>query len=108
MRRLIFLLGLLAFGLVISYNLYAFRMPKPDKITEINEATLTRLNIILEELWDITNGRYNLDIVIINPDGNTKGNIGDMLLFNNSGTYYLAINTTGAKIWRSILLTDIP
>ena len=103
-----FILGVIVGSLLISGISYAYRMPKPQRITDFDQNGLVILNENLERLWDITNGRFNLDIVIVNPDGNTKGNVGDMLLFNNSGTYYLAINTTGAKIWRSIVLTDTP
>lgn len=103
-----FVAGFLLGSLLISGITYAYRIPKPLRITDFDQKNLVVLNETLENLWDITNGRFNLDIVTVNPDGATKGNIGDMLLFNNSGTYYLAINTTGAKIWRSTALTDIP
>ena len=87
---------------------YAYRIPKPQRITDFDQNGLVTLNETLEQLWDVTNGRYNLTTVTTNPDGAKSGKGGDMVLFNNSGTYYLAINTTGAKIWRSVVLTDTP
>jgi len=105
MRR--FISGLII-GLFISGIAYGYRIAKPQRITDFDQRGLIVANENFERLWQLTNGRFNLDIVTVNPDGNTKGDVGDMLLFNNSGTYYLAINTTGAKVWRSILLTDTP
>src|SRR3989304_5078943 len=81
--RIAVILGLI-FLLVSGVD--AYRMPKPNKITKFNEGTLTQLNNALEQLWDITNGRYNLNIVTQNPDGNMNGNVGDMVLFTNGGT----------------------
>jgi len=82
-------------------------MPKPDKITQVNEQSIARLNTILEEMWDLTNGRYQLNIITSNPDGSIRGNTGDMLLLNNSGTYYLEINV-GGTVWRGTAITDLP
>jgi len=95
--------------LVLIGDSFAYRPPKPTRLTQLDvETQVVQLNESLESLWNVVDGRYNLDIVTTNPDGNTKGDVGDMLLFNNSGTYYFAINTTGAKIWRSVVLTDTP
>ena len=105
MRR--FILGLII-GLCISGIAYGYRISKPQRITDFDQRGLVIVNENFERLWDITNGRFSLDIVTVNPDGATKGDVGDMLLFNNSGTYYLEINTTGAKVWRGTALTDLP
>jgi hypothetical protein len=86
----------------------AYRISKPQRITAFDHNGLVILNETLEQLWDVTNGRYNLTIVTTNPDGTVSGKGGDMVLYNASGTYYLAINTTGVKIWRSVLLQDLP
>ena len=103
-----FILGLILSSLIFGGISYAYRIPKPFRITDFDQKNLVILNETLENLWDLSNGRFSLDIVTTNPDGNIKGNVGDILLFNNSGTYYLAINVTGLKVWRSILLTDTP
>jgi len=106
MRRIIcgFILG----SLLVSGISYAYRTPKPQRITDFNQNGLVILNENLEQLWNVTNGRYNLNITTNNPDGSLQGNGGDMVLFNNSGTYYLEINTTGAKVWRGVVLTNTP
>lgn len=103
-----FILGFIAGSFLVSGISYAYRIPRPQRITDFDQNGLVILNETLERLWDVVNGRYSLDIVTVNPDGNTKGDVGDMLLFNNSGTYYLEINTTGAKVWRGTALTDTP
>lgn len=103
-----FILGL-TLGFILTTGIsYAYRIPKPQRITAFDQNGLVALNESLENLWDITNGRYSLNTITTNPDGNLSGKGGDIVLFNSSGTYYLCINTTGAKIWRAIQLTDTP
>lgn len=103
-----FISGLIVGLCIFSGIAYGYRISKPQRITDFDQRGLVIVNENFERLWDITNGRYALDIVISNPDGSLKGDVGDMLLFNDSGTYYLEINTTGAKIWRGTALTDTP
>lgn len=98
----------LIIGILLNGISYAYRFGKPAKITAFDNNALVVINDTFERLWDLSNGRFNLDIVTSNPDGSLNGNIGDMLLFNNSGTYYFEVNTTGAKVWRGTVLTDIP
>ncbi len=106
MKKILF--GLII-GLILSSSIsYAYRIGKPLRITDFDQKGIVVINENFERIWDLTNGRYSLNISTTNPDGNTKGDVGDILLYNNSGTYYLAINTTGAKVWRSVLLTDTP
>ena len=105
-----FILGIsLGLFLAVAINSYPYRTPKPARLTDLKvENQIVQLNEALENLWNVIDGRYSLNIVTTNPDGDRKGDIGDMVLFNDSGTYYLAVNTTGAKIWRSTALTDTP
>lgn len=103
-----FIIGFILGSVLVSSVTYAYRIPKPQRITDFDQNGLVILNETLEQLWDVTNGRFVINITTSNPDGSLKGNVGEMILFNNSGTYYLAINTTGAKIWRSIELSDTP
>jgi len=103
---IILFLGIL---ISVSFNIYALRSPSPQRFTDFTDKSqINQLNDFLETIWNITNGRYNINIVTTNPDGNTKGDVGDILLFNDSGTYYLCINVTGSTIWRSVALTDTP
>ena len=102
MRKYIIILlvitGLLCLG---------FRAPKPPNFTKIDETNIAQLNDVLEDYWNILNGRYTLNIVTANPDGSSRGNVGDMVLFNNSGTYYLEVNV-GGTVWKGVLLQDTP
>ena len=101
-------LGLIL-GLLLSSSIsYAYRISKPQRITDFDQRGLVIVNENFERLWDITNGRFSLDIVTVNPDGNIKGDVGDMLLAYTNSLYYLEINVTGAKVWRGTALTDLP
>lgn len=106
MKKLI--IGIIIGFLVGGSSAYALRIQKPPVITEFNKNSIAQLNDTLAKLWNVTNGRYQLDIVTTNPDGATKGDIGDMLLLNSGGTYYLEINTTGSTVWRGTALSDTP
>ncbi len=104
--NIIFIVGLISLSTLTL--VHAYRIPKPQRITDFDQNGLVILNEVLEQLWDVTNGRYGLNTVTSNPDGTLSGKGGDMILYNASGTYYLAINVSGSKVWRSILLTDVP
>ncbi len=108
MKTLLSILLTFCIGLGISSNTYAYRSPKPIQIRGTDPPDLVELNTVLEELWNITNGRYNLNVTTTNPDGTEQGDVGDMILFNDSGTYYLEINTTGSTIWRGVELKNVP
>jgi hypothetical protein len=102
-----FILGFILGSILISGISYGYRIPKPLRITDFDQKGLVTLNDNLEKLWDLTNGRFNLDIVTSNPDGSLTGDVGDMLLFNNSGTYYLEI-CVGGTVWLGEQLSDTP
>ena len=53
-----FILGIILGSLLTSGISYAYRAPKPQRITDFDENNLVILNETLEQLWDVTNGRY--------------------------------------------------
>ena len=87
---------------------YAYRITKPLPITDYNERGMVIINDNFERIWNITNGRFNLNITTTNPDGVVDGEVGDMILYNDAGTHYLEINVDGEKMWRGVNLTDTP
>jgi len=95
-------------GFMISGVSYAYRVSKPNRITDFDQRGLVIVNDNFEKLWDITNGRYSLDIVTTNPDGATKGDVGDILLLSTGGNFYLEINTNGGTQWNGVQLTNTP
>ena len=108
MRRFVagVVLGLML-GTVITA--YPFRTGAPPTFTDFeNFSQVMQLNRYLSDIWEITNGKYTMNIKTTNPDGSDSGNVGDMVLFNNGGTYYLEVNVDGSTTWRGVLLTDTP
>ena len=61
-------------------------------------------------LKEIYNNWNNLEGTTTNPDGSRRGNYGDMLLLNSSGTYYLEIcvSSPNGTVWVGEQLTDTP
>ena len=102
-----FILGFILGSFLFTGIGYSLRISKPPRLTGFDDSNLVALNLALEQLWETT-GRYNLNIVTTNPDGNTIGKIGDIILFNNSGTFYLEINTDNSTTWRGVQLTNTP
>jgi len=102
-----FILGVILGSLLTSGIVYGYRAPKPQRITDFDQNGLIILNETLEQLWNITNGRYSINTTTTNPDGSLSGNSGDMILYNNSGTYYLEI-CVGGTVWVGEQLTNTP
>jgi hypothetical protein len=51
----------------------------------------------LQEIYDNIN---KLEIVTVAPNGSKKGKKGQVILYNNSGTFTLWVNTTGLLVWQ--------
>lgn len=95
-----FLLGLII-GLVLVNIVYGYRIAKPQRITAFDQNGLVALNETLERLWDITNGRYNLNVVRAAPGG--AGTEGDMQGYWNGTTFRLYAYINGR--WRDFQST---
>ncbi len=104
MRKIILILIIVALGFGIGYS---YRIPNPIRITDFDQKGLVAINDNFNRLWNVTNGRFSLNTVTENPDGSLEGNGGDLVLYNNSGTYYLEI-CVGGKVWKGTLLSDTP
>lgn len=61
-------------------------------------------------LKDLYDNHNLLGVVTTNPDGSRRGKLGQMVLFNDSGTYYLEICTSsgGGTQWRGAILANLP
>lgn len=49
----------LIIGLTISGIAFAYRFEKPQRVTAFDDNNLVVLNRTLEQLWDLTNGRFS-------------------------------------------------
>jgi len=65
----------------------AFRNPRPTTFSEpFDRDQINKLNADLNNLWNLTNGEFNLDIVTTTK---TNADNGDIWIFNDSGTFRL-------------------
>ena len=53
----------------------------------------------LKEIYD---NFHNLEIVTSSPDGSKKGKKGQVILYNNSGTYTLWCNVDNSTDWQQL------
>ena len=97
MKRLLIIILIILIPISFAWG---YRTGKPITLTDLTKPDqVTALNDTLNEFWNILNGRFNLDKVTSDPDGNTAGDIGDLLFFDDSGTYYICVNVDGVTDW---------
>ena len=98
-----FIIGFI-FGIIllICIDGFAFRMGKPETLTDLTQIDqITRLNNILDNFWDISNGRYTANVVISAPSG-TVGTEGNFKFSKIGGVYKIHIFLDGGwKVWSS-------
>lgn len=95
MRRWIFISIILV--LLLTTICYAYRIPKPTRIDKFDDAALIVINDALNKLWDLSNGRFNLNVLTSAPSRATKE--GDIVVTNIGSVYKINIYVNGA--WRS-------
>jgi hypothetical protein len=95
--------------LSFSMTIYAFPvlqalnyiLPAPPK-TDDAKTTYYYLNTLYSR-WN------TLQITTQEPNGNVTGNYGQLIIYNNSGTYFLAVETKtpNGAVWKGITLGAI-
>lgn len=77
---------------------YAGDIPAPSIIKDKN---------VSEYLKILYLNHNNLEIITSDPNGNRKGNFGDIVIYNNSGTYYveICVSEPSGTVWKKSLLT---
>ena len=85
-----FLCGFICGAIIFSSTAYAYRAPRPHQMTmPWTDNQVVELNNILEDFWNITNGRVNLDIESTAPT--VAGDEGDVKAFSDGTNYRLYI-----------------
>ena len=98
MKKLI--LGLIL-GLILSSSIsYAYRISKPQRITDFDQRGLVIVNENFERLWDMSNGRMIYDVVSTAPT--KKSDEGATKIYSSGGIYkiYIYLNS-GWRVWTS-------
>ena len=68
---------------VLSHNCFALRVSQPPSLSvPVEEDQTSSLNKYLKDIWDIQNGRFEMDIV---TDTKTNAKNGEFWIFNNVG-----------------------
>lgn len=93
---------IIIFCLITTY-VFAGLLPAPP---------ILRDEPLAEQLYfkSIYDNHNNLEIVTINPDGSRTGRRGDIVLFNDSGTYYIEIcvSSPTGTVWVGEELSNTP
>lgn len=102
MKRL--LLGILIGLSLAAPSAMALRIASPPTFSgDWDTNKLAQLNQALIDIWNVLNGRYQMDVVTVDPDGSRKGTAGEMVLFD-SGTDQLCVNV-GGLVWHCVNLS---
>lgn len=91
-----FILGLIT-GLLLTNISYAYRIGKPQRVTDFDQKGLVVVNENFEKLWDITNGRMVYDVVSSVPTKASEE--GAIKIFSSGGVYRIYIYLNGG--WRA-------
>jgi len=80
--------------LLIATTVFAFRIPRPPLLSHpLDQQQINQLNDSLENIWNLQNGEFNLDIVTTTKSGADEG---DFWIFNDGGTYKLEFFAGGS------------
>ena len=60
----------------------ALRIASPPTFQEWNTNTFSQLNDTLLQIWNVFNGRYQLDVTTTDPDGSRRGQKGESVLYD--------------------------
>ncbi len=75
----------------MDYPIGLTDLTKPEQVKQLKEILL----FILDRLDE-------LPLTTTDPNGNLSGRIGQIILYNNAGTFSLKVNTTGLKVWQTL------
>jgi len=83
--------------LVLLFNTQAYggQISSPPPLKDMPVS----LQHYLKQLY---NNFYILEVVTTAPNGSKNGNKGQMVIYNNSGTFSLWVNTTSSTVWQQI------
>lgn len=105
MRRATFIrrftLGFILGSLIFAGIALGYRAPKPTQFTlPWDDNKVSELNNALENLWNITNGRYVPETTSSIPTASADE--GDIKIYSSGGTYqiYIYLND-GWRVWSS-------
>lgn len=71
-----FTIVLIIFLIHLVYTSEAYRVPRPHVFSHpLDQEQIVQLNNTLGDLWNLTNGRFNLDIVTVSKTNASPGDI---------------------------------
>lgn len=95
-----FITGFILGFILCAGTTYALRLEKPTKITKFDDSALLTINNALEQIWNLSNGQFNLNVMSSAPTWTSKE--GDIVSFSSGGVYriYIYLNS-GWRVWTS-------
>src|SRR3990167_443178 len=107
-RRFVGLAGLLCIALGSATNVGAYRPEQPDTFTDLADSNqLSKLNNVLQQFFNVTNGRYTVDVTTTDPDGSRRCTKGELILYDPGASEELCVCVDEATSnWDCALLSD--
>ena len=99
--------GLLGLLIGLTFSADALRIVSPPTFSTWDSNAFAQLNDVLQQLWNVSNGRMQLDRVTADPDGvrPCAGGVGEQV-FYDTGTDQLCICAVEAtRKWNCVNLS---
>jgi hypothetical protein len=103
MKRLA--IGILMGMAICAAPVYALRMSAPPTFYDWNNNTFSQLNDVLLMLFNISNGRYQMDRVTVDPDSTRPCSVGEMVYFDTGTDQICVCASATTKTWNCANLT---
>ena len=90
MRRFLLVIMFITFGISVVYG---FRVNRPPLLNHpLDQEQINKLNSFLQDIWNLQNGEFNLDIVTSTKTNAKNGDIWFIQTGNNVRIQYKAAN----------------
>ena len=103
MKRLI--IGIIVGCAICAPSVWALRIARPITFTEIDQNSITQLNDILLQIFNVLNGRYQSDVVTSDPDGSRACSVGEAVLFDTATDRWCVCVNSSTKQWNCVDIT---
>ena len=97
MRKL--LLGCLVGMALMAPPVLALRLESPPTFQEWDSNRFSQLNNYLLQIWNVINGRYQLDRVTTDPDGARPCSVGELVYYDTGTDQVCVCANASTKQW---------
>ena len=99
------IIGIIVGCSISAPPLWALRIARPITFTELDANSIPQLNDILLQIYNVINGRYQVDVVTVDPDGARGCSVGEAVLFDTATDRWCVCVNSSTKQWNCVDIT---